>query len=183
MARMDRCGRGDQHRADLSTWSVDVWRLLSIVMCATSMGCTRSGTGETVARPIVPMTAAALRAIPIEASLDLPVQASVYAWRDFTPSVGDSVTMHDLMVSVQVRGGVVPPKTLACDGIYLVSGDSVFAARPADQRPGDGPGAVECILRGGPAWPVGAAVQVVISVSAGAQRTFIRRETVIDATS
>ena len=183
MARLDRCGRGDQYRDDVSGWSVDIWRLLSVVMCATSMGCSRSGTGEAVVRPLTTMTPAALRAVATDASLDLPVQASVYAWRDLIPSVGDSTQVRDLMVSVQVRGGVVPPKTLACDGLYLVSGDSVFSAPPAEQRPGDGPGAVECILRGGPAWPVGATVQVVISVSAGAQRTFIRRETTIDATS
>jgi hypothetical protein len=133
------------------------------------------------------MTASELRAVPTEAALDLPLQASVYAWRDFMPvrvsSPADSARAHDLRVSVQIRGGVVPPKTLACDGLYLVVGDSVFKAPPAEQRAGDGPGAVECILRGGPDWPVGATVQVVISVSAAAQRTLIRRETTIDATS
>lgn len=129
------------------------------------------------------MTAAALRAVPMSAALDLPVQASVYAWRDFMPTVGDSAVVHDLMVSVQVRGGVVPPKALDCDGMYLVLADSVFAARPSEQRAGDGPGAVECLLRGAPEWPVGATVQVVISVGSGAQRVLIRRETAIDATS
>ncbi|MBC7840852.1 MAG: hypothetical protein H7099_00975, partial [Gemmatimonadaceae bacterium] len=131
----------------MSRWSVASWRLLSIVMCATSMGCSRSGTGEAVVRPLAAMTPATLRAVATEASLDMPVQASVYAWRDFMPTVGDSTQVRDLTVSVQVRGGVVPPKTLACDGMYLVSGDSVFTAPPAEQRPGDGPGAVECILR------------------------------------
>lgn len=158
-------------------------RLVSFALCASAAGCTRSGTGEKSAAPLEPMTAAELRAIPTDVALDLPLQASVYAWRDFLPSPGGAGQAHDLMVSVQVRGGVVPPKTLTCDGMYLASGDSVFRAPPSEQRAGDGPGAVECILRGGPEWPVGATVQVVIRVSAGAQHAFIRRETTIDATS
>jgi hypothetical protein len=129
------------------------------------------------------MSASALRIVPTEASLDLPVQASVYAWRDFLPAPDAPKRVHDLNVSVQIRGGVVPPKVLTCDGMYIVAGDSVFMARTADQRAGDGPGAVECLLRGGPEWPVGAALQVIIGVSAGTQRTLIRRETTIDATS
>ncbi len=147
------------------------------------MGCSRSGTGEKPTASLKAMTAQELRAVATDVSIDLPLQASVYAWRDFLPGPAATEKAHGLMVSVQIRGGVVPPKVLACDGMYLVSGDSVFVAPPAEQRAGDGPGAVECILRGGPAWPIGASVQVIISVSAGLQRTLIRRETTIDATS
>jgi hypothetical protein len=133
--------------------------------------------------PLPAMTPAAIRAVPVTSALDLPVQASVYAWRDFMPGAArDTAQPHDLMLSVQVRGGVVPPKTLLCLGLYVLHVDSVYRAPPAEQRAGDGPGAVECLLRGGPAWPVGAEIQVVISVGAGAQRTLIRRETTIDAT-
>jgi hypothetical protein len=154
-----------------------------VVAGAVLAGCGGRTDAPPAAPPLRVMSAAALRAVPMTASLDLPVQASVYAWRDFMPTIGDSARVHDLMVSVQVRGGVVPPKVLDCDGIHVVMADSVFAARPAEQRAGDGPGAVECLLRGGPEWHVGAAIQVVISVGSGAQRTLIRRETTIDATS
>jgi hypothetical protein len=157
--------------------------MLVLSTCWYGIGCSRSGTGEKAAFPLATMSAAALRAVPTEAALDIPLQAAVYAWRDFLPAAGAASRSHDLMVSVQVRGGVVPPKALACDGMYVVAGDSVFRAAPADQRAGDGPGAVECILRGGPEWPIGETVQVVISISSGAQRTLIRRETTIDATS
>lgn len=147
-------------------------------------GCSSGTSGAPpVARPPRVMTAVALRAIPMTTAIDLPVQASVYAWRDFLPTVGDSGRVHDLMISVQVRGGVVPPKALECDAIYVVLADSVFAARPSEQRPGDGPGAIECLMRGGPEWPVGAAIHVIISVGVGSQRSLIRRETTIDATS
>ncbi len=129
------------------------------------------------------MSAPALRAVSFTAALDLPVQASVYAWRDFTPVAGDSSSVHPLMISVQLRGGVVPPKALECDAFYVVLADSVFSARPAAQRSGDGPGAIECLLRGGPEWEVGSEILVIIGVGAGAQRTLIRRETTIDATS
>ncbi len=129
------------------------------------------------------MTAAELRAVPLTALLDLPLQASVYAWRDFMPVIDDSTRVPDLNVSVQIRGGVVPPKSLLCDAIYVLMADSLFAARPAEQRAGDGPGAVECLLRRGPGWPVGSEIQVIIGVGSGAQHTFIRRETTIDATS
>ncbi|HYW49320.1 MAG TPA: hypothetical protein VE861_01870 [Gemmatimonadaceae bacterium] len=158
--------------------------VLVMLLGSALTGCSRSGTGDSPAAPLKAMSAAALRAVPVEASLDMPVQASLYAWRDLMPGPADTARAgRDLMLSVQVRGGVVPPKGLACDAIYLVHGDSVHAARPDEQRAGDGPGAVECILRGGPAWPVGAPLQVIISVSAGNQRALIRRETVIDATS
>lgn len=159
--------------------------LVGSVLAGVSLsGCGGTGaTPSTVAGPVPAMTASALRAVPLTAALDLPIQASVYAWRDFMPTVGDSARTHDLMLSVQVRGGVVPPKALECHAIYIVMADSVFAARPAEQRAGDGPGAVECMLRGGPEWPVGTEIQVVISVGAGTQRALIRRETIIDATS
>lgn len=153
-------------------------------ICWLSLAACGSANGDAPSSPpLQQLTAAFLRTVPTEAALDLPVQASVYAWRDMMPNVGDAARSSALMVSVQIRGGVVPPKVLACDGMYIVAGDSVFAARPAEQRAGDGPGAVECILRGGPVWPVGASLQVIISVSAGAQRALIRRETTIDATS
>ena len=158
-------------------------RLLLIASCRYGSGCSRSGTGEAAAPPLKQMTAAELRAVPTEAALDIAVQAAVYAWRDFMPVTGEPTRAHDLSVSVQVRGGVVPPKVLSCDGVYLVSGDSVFRAPPSDQRAGDGPGAVECILRGGPEWPVGDTVAVIISISGGTQKTMIRRQTTIDATS
>ena len=167
----------------MTGWSSRELRLLLIAMCWVSEGCSRSGTGETAVTPLKVMSASELRAVPTEASLDIPLQAAVYAWRDFLPSADAPQRTHDLALSVQVRGGVVPPKVLACDGIYLVSGDSVFRAPPAEQRAGDGPGAVECILRGGPQWGVGDTLQVIISISAGGQRTLIRRETTIDATS
>ncbi len=158
-------------------------QLLVFAVCWTWIGCSRSGTGETSATPLKAMSVAALRAIPTEAALDMPVQAAVYAWRDFLPTTGGAARTHELMVSVQVRGGVVQPKVLACDGMYLVHADSVFRSTPADQRAGDGPGAIECILRGGPEWPVGDTVQVIISVTSGSQHALIRREATIDATS
>ncbi len=157
-----------------------VWVLLAAVAV---IGCNRSAGSEPVLPQLRVMTAAELRAVPLTAALDLPVQMSVYAWRDFMPTAGDTTRKHDLMLSAQLRGGVVPPKALSCTGIYLVLADSVYAARPAEQRAGDGPGAVECLLRGGPEWPVGADIHVIISIGAGAQRALIRRETTIDATS
>jgi hypothetical protein len=159
------------------------WAAAACLLTPVLPGCSTSGEQPAAAAPLPVLSAASLRAVPVTAALDLPVQASVYAWRDFMPVVPDSVRAHDLRVSVQVRGGVVPPKALGCAGIYLVHGDSVVASSLTEQRPGDGPGAVECLLRGGPEWPVGAALHVIISVSAGAQRALIRRETTIDATS
>ena len=167
----------------MTGWQHGATRVLVIATCWLGSGCSRSGTGETVVAPLKQMTAAELRAVPTEAALDIAVQAAVYAWRDFMPVTGEPARAHDLSVSVQVRGGVVPPKVLSCDGVYLVSGDSVFRAPPSDQRAGDGPGAVECILRGGPEWPVGDTVAVIISISGGTQKTMIRRQTTIDATS
>ena len=149
-----------------------------------TLACSRTGTGsEPEAAPLARMSAAELRAVPVSASLDLPLQASVYAWRDFMPIAGTPSNARGLTVSVQLRGGVVPPRVLACAGIHVASGDSVFMLQRVEQRAGDGPGAIECVMRGGPAWPVGSALQVITSVRAGVQRTFIRRETTIDVTS
>ncbi len=166
-----------------------VTRLSVLLGLVALLGCNRSASGDAPLAPLKALSAAELRVVPVSASLDLPLQASVYAWRDFMPTTASATTagtaspVHDLMVSVQVRGGVVLPKVLVCDGIYLQYADSVFRARPAEQRAGDGPGAIECILRGGPEWPVGAEINVIISVGSGAQRALIRRETTIDATS
>ncbi len=158
-------------------------RWLSVAGSALMLGCSEKGTATKVAVPPRAMTGVELRAVAVAASLDLPLQASVYAWRDFMPSLGDSTDAHPLMISVQVRGGVVLPKVLECDAIYVVLADSVFSARPAVQRAGDGPGAIECLMRGGPEWAVGSGIHVIVGVGAGAQRTLIRRETIIDATS
>jgi hypothetical protein len=168
----------------MTAWISGLRCLRPIAAACIVLACSGQSAKETTAAmPLRRMTAVELRAVPTDAALDMPVQAAVYAWRDFLPTTGDSTRARALAVSIQVRGGVVPPKVLVCDGIYLVSRDSVFRAPPAEQRAGDGPGAVECILRGGPAWAVGDTLSVIVSVSAGAQRTLIRRETTIDATS
>ena len=148
--------------------------------------CVGCGGSRDVAPPAVPLpvvTAPALRVISATASLDMPLQASAYAWRDLAPDVGTTRVSHDLRVSVQLRGGVVPPKVLLCDGMYLVFRDSVFVAARVEQRPGDGPGAIECLLRGGPAWPIDSTVHIIVRARSGEQRVLIRRETPIDATS
>lgn len=154
-----------------------------IVAALALAACAQTPVADKASAPLRTMTASQLRVVPVTASIDLALQASVYAWRDFMPAITDSTKVPELSVSVQVRGGVVPPKALSCDAIYLLMADSVYSARPAEQRAGDGPGAVECLLRGGPAWDVGATVQVIISVSSGSQQALIRRETTIDATS
>jgi hypothetical protein len=161
---------------------------LLVVSAACSSGETESpAVGSRVARRTVPplptMSAAALRAIPLTVAVDLPLQASVYAWRDFLPAADAPTGRQDLRVSVQVRGGVVAPKTLACAGAYLLHKDSVYVSAATEQRAGDGPGAVECLLRGGPQWPVNASMDVILRVQAGDSTVLIRRETVIDATS
>ncbi len=156
---------------------------LPMVVGVALLGCNRSEGGERGAAQPEQMTAQKLRAVGTTASLDLPLQAAVYVWRASLPGDTRGKTVPLLMVSVQLRGGVVPPKALACDGIYLVFGETVFEAPPAEQHAGDGPGAVECILRGGPEWPVGALLQVIVSVRADAQRTLIRREALIEAAS
>lgn len=166
----------------MTVWWLGMRQLVKIATSCVLLACSRQSGNETTAVPLSQLTAVELRAVPTEAALDMPLQAAVYAWRDYLPTVGDTTRAHALSVSVQVRGGVVSPKVLVCDGIYLVARDSVFRAPPAEQRAGDGPGAVECILRGGPEWAVGDTLAVVVSVSAGAQRTMIRRETTIDAT-
>jgi hypothetical protein len=180
---VDRIRRTDEHAGHVILSALRRLAVVVLLLVLVLEGCGPGGERPPAVVPLPVMSAASLRAVPVTASLDLPVQASVYAWRDFMPAVTDSARPHDLRVSVQVRGGVVPPKTLGCAGIYLVHGDSVVASPPAEQRPGDGPGAVECLLRGGPEWPVGAELHVIISVTAGAQRALIRRETTIDATS
>jgi hypothetical protein len=165
-------------------------RVLLVMACALMGAACSAGAGETktattarVAGPLPAMTAAALRAVPVDVTVELPLQASVYAWRDFLPMADAPTGRQDLRVSVQVRGGVVAPKTLSCAGAYLVYGDSVFTSTQTEQRAGDGPGAVECLIRGAPQWPVNASVQVILRVLAGDRPVLIRRETTIDATS
>jgi hypothetical protein len=151
--------------------------------CSAGAGETKSAARGAAVEPLPVMTAAALRAVPVHVSVEVPVQASVYAWRDFLPIADAPTGRQDLRVSVQVRGGVVSPKTLSCAGAYLVHGDSVFASPQTEQRSGDGPGAVECLIRGGPAWPVNGEIHVILRVLAGDRALLIRRETTIDATS
>lgn len=128
--------------------------------------------------PLPPMTAAQLRAVPTEAAFAVPIEVSVFAWRDLMPSDQPGT---GLIVSAQVRGGVTPPAPLRCDGMYLVRGDSVVAAPPAEVRDGDGPGAVECLVRNGPNWPGGATIQVIVAVTGPTgTRALVRRETTIE---
>jgi hypothetical protein len=167
---------------------LSVLRVLTCVLAvAVTVGCTARGDTEAkAAAPVValpPKSAGELRAVPTVVALDLPLQASVYAWRDFSPVIDSATATRDLRVSVQLRGGAVAPRAIACGGMYLVVGDSVFTSSTAEQRAGDGPGAIECVIRGAPSWPVGATVQVIARVFVGESSALIRRETTIDETS
>jgi hypothetical protein len=153
--------------------------LLLLTACGAASGESRSADTTVPRAPLPAMTAAALRAVGTTATLQEPVEVAVFAWRDLMPTSG--ANGGGLIVSAQVRGGVTTPATLKCEGMYLVHGDTVHAARPAEVRAGDGPGAVECIVRGAPAWPGQGTINVIVVVaSSGGQRTLIRRETTIE---
>jgi hypothetical protein len=153
-----------------------------VAACQSDGGAEKSATPEQMsmkqAGPMTPMTAAQLRAVSTDAAFAAPIEISVFAWRDMMPSDREH---GGLIVSAQIRGGVTPPAPLRCDGMYLVHGDSVFAARPDEVRDGDGPGAVECLVRNGPGWPAQSTIQVVVSVTGpGGKTAMIRRETTIE---
>jgi hypothetical protein len=112
-------------------------------------------------------SAQALRAVPTAVEADgMSFTMTVEAWRSFQPAVGRAAgdpLIAVLRVSTSDSAGV--PGALRPDGAWLAHGDELVAVQPREEAPRE-PGArtVEFVVRGGPAWPTGDSLDVVLAI-------------------
>lgn len=118
-----------------------------------------AGGGEVV-KPDVEQLRAAPEVVEIGGA---PLRLEASAWVNRMP--GPEPRDTSLMASVRVvpdAGGAVPAG-LIIDRLWLVQGDEVW--QPAHLTPGRPiPGQLQSGARGGPAWPEGAAIDVIARV-------------------
>ncbi len=98
------------------------------------------------------------------------------AWRDVMPSVAREPG-SDLMINLilsETRGAALPA-ALRVDSAWVRSSRGTWAAAPSrEPRPTSGT-ALDLMLRGGPAWPVGTSLDVLVrAIDAGGGAHYLR---------
>jgi hypothetical protein len=134
--------------------------------------CGKSGSsGNVPTRTVETLRVSALSVRVDDATIDV----SAEAWRSFQPIAGKNKS--PLIAQVRVRSTGAPlPSSLSAEGIYLIHGGEVFAAEPREEekRPSEARFA-EFTVRGGPMWPVGDSIDVVVALKSSSATTYLLR--------
>lgn len=141
-----------------------VARMAALILAIASSACQGTDSGS----PVPAVTSAqALRAV--ETSVEAgggALTLVVEAWRSFQPTVdraaGDPLIAL-LRVSTTAAEGL--PGALRADSAWLAHGDDLVAMVPREEQPREPGGrTVEFVVRGGPAWPTGDSLDVVVAI-------------------
>lgn len=93
-------------------------------------------------------------------------------WRSFQPIRGGP-DGEPLIVVLRLRGDRPIEATVNVTDVQMVRGDSVWTSQPSEVRPADG-GEMEIVVRNGPAWAPGDAVDLVARVHDGRASALLR---------
>jgi hypothetical protein len=121
---------------------------IAVIVAATSGGCGGSPTSPDT-------TLNELRNAPLAVSIDgTTIELRASLWRDFMPVVPPGG--NPLQVSVRLSSAAT---TADIDRLWVLFGDELWDAAPVRST-----GSAEWIARGGPQWPPGSRVDVVVRV-------------------
>ncbi len=111
------------------------------------------------ARP-EPLTTAQMREVPLQVSFaGQTLFLEAYLWRDFMPVAPKEGRPLAAVLRLRSRGEPVS-RAVRVDSAWVIWGDRVWAMAPrADAHSG---GDMELLARGGPRWPPGTEVEVVV---------------------
>ncbi|HEX6629973.1 MAG TPA: hypothetical protein VF048_02735 [Gemmatimonadaceae bacterium] len=94
-----------------------------------------------------------------------------YLWRDFMPVAPKEGRPLAAVLRLRARGEPVS-RAVAVDSAWIIWGDRVWATAPkADAQSG---GDMELLARGGPHWPPGTEVEVVVRLRERNAYAFLR---------
>jgi hypothetical protein len=145
---------------------------LSLLVCAlTIAACHRDPTAPVV--PVPPEILVAPTQLSIGAAT---LRVSPQLWRNFQPSLeGEPEPPLIARVLVRADDPNTFPSDLRIERAWLVFGRRAWVVEPSLYGPALMPPALEMMARGGPAWPIGAAVTVVVELRDISERSYLLR--------
>lgn len=119
-----------------------------------------------------PLTTAQMREVPVQVSFaGQALILEAYLWRDFMPVAPKEGRPLAAVLRLRARGEPVS-RAVRVDSAWVIWGDQVWAMAPrADAQSG---GDMEMLARGGPRWPPGTEVEVVVRLRERDAYTLLR---------
>jgi hypothetical protein len=140
------------------------FRVLALAAMMALPGC-RSGRPAT-------LSTAQLREVPLQVTFGgQTLVLESYLWRDFMPVAPKEGRPLAAVLRLRARGEPVS-RAVEVDSAWVIWGDRVWATAPkADAQSG---GDRELLARGGPRWPPGTEVEVVVRLRERNAYAFLR---------
>lgn len=142
------------------------FRVLALAATLALPAC-RSG------RPVpANLTTAQLREVPLHVSFGgQTLVLESYLWRDFMPVAPREGRPLAAVLRLRARGEPVS-RAVRVDSAWVIWGDQVWATAPTADAPSGGD--MELLARGGPRWPPGTEVDVVVRLRERNAYAFLR---------
>lgn len=132
---------------------------MALVLCA---ACAPAQSGEPRVRGADELRATS----PVLRSGSAVYTLEVEAWRSVQPIVGSAGDPLIAILRLSADGEDGVPGALGIEQVYLVHGAEVVQAEAREEEPrASRARTVEFVLRDGPRWPVGDAIDVVVTLS------------------
>ncbi len=104
------------------------------------------------------------------------VRLETYLWRNFMLPLPPEGRPLIGVLTVKTADGSALPADLAVEAVWIVRGDEIWTAPSLEQRPrAEPPRGREIVVRGGPKWKPGIAVDAIVRIRDGAGRTILLR--------
>lgn len=135
-------------------------------------GCARDPSASVA--PVYPVPPEILAAPSQIAIGSTTLRLATYLWRDFMP--GPTATQPLLArLRLQADGGSAIPPGTQIDKAWLVLDNEAWISVPQQEIPPQDASMLDVMSRGGPEWPVGAMVSVVVQIHDAANNSYLLR--------
>lgn len=112
---------------------------------------------------VTPLTEAPPGVLQAAAAVDIagaPIRHTAEAWRNMMPGATDSRMFVVLHLATADRSPF--PTSVTATNAWVIFGNDAWTVVPTQETSPTLPGRVDLMLRGGPVWPVGAELMVVV---------------------
>lgn len=122
------------------------------------------------------------RTVPVESSIrDAPTSVTIdgvalvletFLWRNFMPSLSNDTRMIGVL---RVRPGAADPVPdgLVVEEAWVILGSRAWQAAPRLESSNPDDNYLEVVARGGPLWPVGSSLDVVVQVRGATGQAYL----------
>ena len=118
--------------------------------------------------PVAPPAASEIAAAPVQINVEgVEVLLQAYLYRDFAPISPPNGQPMIASVRVKAVNQRALPASLRPESLHVVFGSEVWSAEPVREWMSTDPTEMEFVARGGPKWPTGSTVDVVLRLRHG----------------